>query len=38
MPFMEIGSLLSHLKKERAHLTIAEGAGEDLVRAKVITR
>lgn len=32
MPFMEIGSLLSYLKKERAQLTIAEGAGEDLVR------
>ncbi len=31
MPFMANGSLLSYLKKERANLTIAEGASEDLV-------
>ncbi len=31
MPFMANGSLLSYLKKERANLTIAEGANEDLV-------
>ncbi len=31
MPFMANGSLLSYLKKERATLTIAEGASEDLV-------
>ncbi len=31
MAFMANGSLLSYLKKERANLTIAEGASEDLV-------
>ncbi len=36
MPYMEIGSLLSYLKKERPHLTITEGAGDDLVRAYIL--
>ncbi len=31
MPFMANGSLLSYLKKERANLTIAHGANEELV-------
>ena len=31
MPYMEKGSLLAYLKKERPNLTIAEGASEDLV-------
>ena len=32
MPFMEMGSLLSYLRKERAQLTIKEGADNDLVK------
>ncbi len=35
MPFMANGSLLSYLKKERANLTIAEGASEDLVGTSI---
>ena len=31
MPYMEIGSLLTYLRKERAQLTISEGAGDELV-------
>ena len=31
MPYMANGSLLSYLKKERPNLTIAEGAGDELV-------
>ena len=34
MPFMEIGSLLTYLRKERAQLTIAKDAGEELVNKK----
>ena len=32
MPYMEMGSLLSYLRKERAHLTISGGAEDELVR------
>lgn len=31
MPYMEKGSLLQYLKKERPHFTIAEGADSELV-------
>ena len=31
MPYMEMGSLLQYLKRERPHFTIAEGAELDLV-------
>ena len=31
MPYMANGSLLTHLRKERPHLTIAEAAGEEMV-------
>ena len=31
MPFMEMGSLLSYLRKERAQLTILGGAGDEMV-------
>ena len=31
MPYMANGSLLSYLKKERPMLTIAEGAGDEMV-------
>ena len=31
MPFMSNGSLLTYLRKERPHFTIAAEAGEDLV-------
>ena len=31
MPYMEMGSLLQFLKKERPNFTIAEGADEELV-------
>ena len=31
MPYMANGSLLTHLWKERPHLTIAEAAGEEMV-------
>ena len=34
MPFMEMGSLLSYLRKERAHLIIFEGAGDEMVYVK----
>ena len=30
MPYMANGSLLTYLRKERPHLTIAEGAGAEL--------
>ena len=33
MPYMAHGSLLSYLRKERPHLTIAEEAGSEPVRA-----
>ena len=36
IPFMEIGSLLTYLRKERAQLTIAEDAGEELVSKKIL--
>ena len=32
MPFMANGSLLTYLRKERPHLTIAREAGEEPVR------
>ncbi len=32
MPYMENGSLLSYLKRERPKLTIIEGADPELVR------
>ena len=32
MPYMANGSLLVYLRKERPHLTIAEGADTDIVR------
>jgi len=32
MPYMANGSLLAYLRKERPHLTVAEGAGTELVR------
>ncbi len=31
MPYMANGSLLAYLRKERPHLTIAGGAGAELV-------
>ena len=31
MPYMEKGSLLQYLKKERPHFTVAEGADSELV-------
>ena len=31
MPYMEMGSLLQYLKRERPHFTIAEGAELELV-------
>ena len=31
MPFMNEGSLLSHLKRERANLTVSEKADEDII-------
>ncbi len=35
MPFMANGSLLSYLKKERANLTIAHGANEEVVSTRL---
>ena len=32
MPYMANGSLLTYLRKERPHLTIATEAGEEMVR------
>ncbi len=38
MPYMANGSLLSYLRKERANLTIAQEAEEELVSATLLAR
>ena len=37
MPYMANGSLLSFLKKERPNLTVAEGAGDEMVSPLPVT-